>query len=442
MIDRACRRDPAYRKKTTATGTYAVVTLPDGFGGRRDFVLGKYGTKESKAEYRRRLAEWEAAGYRITPEVSKADITVYELADAYLQHARQHYRRPDGTPTGEIGDYVLALRVLNRLYGPTVAKDFGPRALKAVRQSMVAGTWMNDKEKAEYQKHGKPIGWCRGVVNKQIARVRRVMKWAVGNELIPPAVLQGLQALDGLQRGRTEARETEPVKPVAVAWVEATLPHLVPTLADMVMLQLHSGARPGEVCRMRGIDIDTTGKVWLYRPGSDQGPAGQHKTAHRGHRRMIPLGPRAQEILKRHLKADVTAYLFSPREAMEEWRARLRSKRKSKVQPSQVERSRRRRMVQPGDHYITSSYGQAIRKAIIRANKAAAKEAAARGEPAPAPIPHWHVHQLRHTKGTEIRRAFGLDAARATLGHRSPVVTEVYAELDEQKAVEVALMLG
>jgi hypothetical protein len=57
-------------------------------------------------------------------------------------------------------------------------------------------------------------------------------------------------------------------------------------------------------------------------------------------------------------------------------------------------------------------------------------------------LPPWHPHQLRHTKATEIRRAVGLDAARAVLGHRSPAVTEVYAELDQTKAAEVMERLG
>src|SRR5262249_13187499 len=43
----------------------AVVTLPDGLGGRRDALLGKYGTAESRAEYLRALAEWEANGRRL-----------------------------------------------------------------------------------------------------------------------------------------------------------------------------------------------------------------------------------------------------------------------------------------------------------------------------------------------------------------------------------------
>jgi integrase len=54
----------------------------------------------------------------------------------------------------------------------------------------------------------------------------------------------------------------------------------------------------------------------------------------------------------------------------------------------------------------------------------------------------WHPHQLRHAKATEIRREFGLDEARAVLGHRTPVVTEVNAEIDQAKAAAVMERLG
>ena len=42
----------------------AVVTLPDGFGRRRDVQLGKYDSPESRAEYDRVIAEWLANGRR------------------------------------------------------------------------------------------------------------------------------------------------------------------------------------------------------------------------------------------------------------------------------------------------------------------------------------------------------------------------------------------
>jgi integrase len=54
----------------------------------------------------------------------------------------------------------------------------------------------------------------------------------------------------------------------------------------------------------------------------------------------------------------------------------------------------------------------------------------------------WHPNRLRHTTATELRREFGLDAARAVLGHRSPQITEVYAEIDVAKAAAVMEKLG
>jgi integrase len=209
----------------------------------------------------------------------------------------------------------------------------------------------------------------------------------------------------------------------------------------MVELQLLSGMRPGEVVVMRALDIDMTGKVWLYRPGSDRGPHGEHKTAWRGHDRIIAIGPRAQEVIKPFLKTDLRAYLFSPAESMEALWAEQRSKRKTKVQPSQENRRKRKKKRKPGARYTVASYGRAVAAACRKADAVAHQK-----DPTiPADqviIPHWHPNQLRHAKATEIRREAGLDAARVVLGHRSPRVTEVYAEIDAHKAAEVMARLG
>jgi hypothetical protein len=39
-------RVPPYRLKKRGKCRYAVVSLPDGRGGRRDVILGQFGTKE------------------------------------------------------------------------------------------------------------------------------------------------------------------------------------------------------------------------------------------------------------------------------------------------------------------------------------------------------------------------------------------------------------
>jgi integrase len=414
------------RRKHKGSGQ-SVVTL-----NGRDIYLGPHNSKEAKAEYDRVIAEWLARG-RQSPD-AKHDLTVVELIVAYLPHVETHYRRSDGTPTNEVRDYKLSLRPLRELYGRTPAKDFGPLALKAVRQRMVAD------------------GLCRGVVNQRIGRIRRLFRWATENELVPLSSYHGLIAVRGLERGRSDARETDPVKPVPLAIVEQTLPHAGRVVRAMVEVQLLTGMRPGELVVMRACDIDMTGAVWLYRPAS-------HKTLHHGHVRTIAIGPKAQQILRPFLTLNTQAYLFRPDQAEAERKAELRQKRKTKVQPSQQDRRKRDPKRVPGERYTTASYGRAVLSACLKAwplpkhlqpNEGESRKRwkarltdEERAEIQAWKWEHsWHPHQLRHTRATELRRQFGLDAARTILGHRSPQVTEQYAELDVGRAVEIVAQIG
>src|SRR4029077_2085757 len=47
-----------------------------------------------------------------------------------LRHARQYYRRADGTPTNEVQQYIATIRVVRGLYGFTPATAFDSLALK------------------------------------------------------------------------------------------------------------------------------------------------------------------------------------------------------------------------------------------------------------------------------------------------------------------------
>jgi integrase len=402
----------------------AIVTLTDGFGGRRDVLLGKHDTPESRQEYARVIGEWEASGRRLTPETPQDGISLNELMLAFLHHADQHYRRDDGTLTSEVADYKKSFRPLRELYGTTAAAEFGPLRLKAVRQKMIDASL------------------SRGVVNQRVGRIVRMFKWGVGEELVPESVWRALTAVRGLERGRTEARETEPVKPVADAVVDATLPFTLPPVAAMVELQRLTGMRPGEVCGMRACDLDTSGDVWLYRPA-------HHKTAHKGKERVVALGPKAQEVVKPFLKLGTTAYLFSPRDALEHHRAKLRLKRRTRVQPSQQNRRKRSPKRQPRDRYDAVSFAHAIARAVKKANTAAACDTCKPLKPAErcnackaSAVPHWHPHQLRHTHATAVRRQFGLEAAQVALGHSQAQITEVYAERDLTLAAKVAKQIG
>ena len=63
-----------------------------------------------------------------------------------------------------------------------------------------------------------------------------------------------------------------------------------------------------------------------------------------------------------------------------------------------------------GERWTTNAYTKTIAAACRRAG-----------------IKPWGANRLRHAFGTEVRRAFGLDAARAVLGHTGGgCVTDVY----------------
>jgi integrase len=98
-----------------------------------------------------------------------------------------------------------------------------------------------------HPKYGSQKPLCRTRINAPVKRIRRMFKWAIENDLAPATVHQALCAVAPLKRGRTTAKKSEPVRPVARSVVEETLTILRPLLVDMVRLQLETGMRPSEL---------------------------------------------------------------------------------------------------------------------------------------------------------------------------------------------------
>ncbi len=376
----------------------AYIRVPDGNRGHKFIYLGKHGTEASQQEYRRALAELPSRPIPLSPVA--ANITVNELLLVFIRHAEKHYRRSDGTQTPEVAEFKALSHLVRNLYGNTPAVEFGPLALKTVRQQLIA------------------TGVCRSLVNQRIGRLKRVFKFAAAEELIPFEVFNRLTTVAGLQQGRSEAPESEPVCPVDDAHVDAAIPFLTRHVRGLVELQRLTGCRPGEACAIRRADIDMGGPIWLYRPS-------QHKTAWRGKPRVIAIGPRAQAVLREFFTTNLDDYLFSPRRSMEEFRAGQRTKRTSAVPPSQQDRKRKKPSKGPNERYTSRSYAQSVGDACVKAS-----------------VPHWHPNQLRHSHATKVRKTFGLESAGAALGHSKMSATEIYAERDAGLALEVASKLG
>jgi len=419
-------RTPKLRHHKATGQAYAVLN-------GQAIYFGPFGTDEATERYHKTIAEWLANGR--LPEKSPTEITINELVARYWVFAESYYAQIPGKNT-ELNNMQLSLRMLCELYGNTRILDFGPRGLKTIRQKMV--------EK----------GWCRNHVNQSINRIKRIFKWATAEELIPASVYHALWAVASLKQGRCDARESEPVRPVPQEYVDAIQPYVSRQVWAIIQLQLLTAARPGEILQMRPGDIDRSGKIWIYRPV-------EHKTAHHGHPRQIYIGPRAQEFLQPFLLRPADAYCFSPAEADAARRIKRTQDRKTPLSYGNIPGSHctDNPIRTKGDVYTVATYRRAITRAVERAFPAPAHLAklpnetgkqwhTRLGKKGKAELKawykqyHWHPHQLRHNAATFLRKEFGLETARIILGHRSAVITEIYAEQDQRKALEVIMRVG
>lgn len=371
----------------------------------RMVYLGRHGSPECQAAYERHLGEWLAGGRHAAPQGKTPSPvggpTVSELLAAFATFMDEYY--PANNRTNERENLKRSMVPVRALYGPTPVHEFGPLQFRAVRDKLVAE------------------GLSRGVINAHMMRVRRIIKWGVGRSMVRPDVLTALQAVEPLRRGRCAARECAPVSPVPVEHIDAIKPHVSATIWAMVEVQRFSGMRPGELCVLRPVDLDMTGTTWVYRPS-------RHKLQAHDLPREIHLGPRAQRALRPFLAGKATdAIVFSPIDVDRQRREAASVARKTAASCGNRVGSNRRRHPKrkPRAAYDTNSYSQAIRRGCIKAG-----------------VPVWGPNRLRHNAATEIRRRFGIEAARCVLGHSDATTTAIYAERDSQAAMEIARKIG
>lgn len=350
----------------------------------KERYLGTYGSPESRKRYQEFIGEWQQELDQVRANIryiARPGCTVAELVAAHSEHAREHYRHADGTPTSEVRAFALSLRpLLGADYRDMPAAEFRPAHLKAIRERWIAA------------------GHARKTVNQAAGRIRRLFRWAAGEELVSVDAVAALGFVADLGEGRTAAPDHEPVVPVPLRDLAATLRELdrtTPAVSAMIRLQYYCGARPGEVCRMRADEIDRgglvavgarriqlPGGVWVFQPG-------QNKTG----RAVYVLGCRARAIL-RGIEPSADGWMFP---------------------------SRRRR----GRPWSVSGYQHAI---------ADAARAAGAG--------HWSPGQLRHNFLTRIDAAAGIQTAGHAVGHTSIDTTAIYVERNLREVAEVIGKMG
>lgn len=359
------------------------------------FYLGR-DQAEAETQYHRAMLELSQTG-TVQKEVDGEGLFIAELIERYVTDRTEYYG--ESVKAFERGKF--AMKRLNKEFGHYRITQFGMADLRRLRETMFRKT-----EKGRFL--------CRNEINRLMREVTRFWKWAASMELAPAEVYARCQTLEPLKAGRCKAPERAAVTTVDIKDVEAVKRLVNASVRALIDLQLLTGARPGELVGLRAQDIDWSGEVWVVR-------LAHHKTAHRGKVRTLHFGPQAQAVLKPFiLRRRPEEYLFSPKDYLAEKIEAATCHRRPDQEPNERKTDRT-----IGDYYSVQAYRQAISRACDAAG-----------------VAHWHPHQLRHTAATEMRKAYGVEAARAALGHSHLDATEIYAEVDAQIAARIAAERG
>jgi integrase len=289
---------------------------------------------------------------------SSTSLTLRQLVTLYLDHAKKFYRRRSGQQTREAANMSA---VLTRWMGyASEASD----PSKINRHQVKA--WL-DQLAAEQL--------SRIYVNQCLSRLRRFVRWAVDLDYIPLRVTEELRLVRPLAPLRSSAKEPKQhteLSPDHIAQISAHLPRWA---RDVIQLLTLTGARPGELLELTNAEVHLDSKPRLT-------PL-QHKTAHRGRHRIVPLSPAAIVIIER-------------------WH----------------------RPFLPADRLIYSDRSvelstQSLTTAWIRARRKAG-------------LPSAELYDIRRTVARKVRRTKGLEAAQALLGHAHASTTEIYAPVDPE----------
>ncbi len=376
-------------------------------GSKKKIYLGKWGSQEAAAKYSEYVDKLIRGESLLVGETEdKRVVSLADLATAFFSGHADYYKK-NGVDTRQIHRFRTALEYPLRFFADLPVDDFGPLKLQAARREMIQS--------------GR---FSREYLNTLVNCIRHVFKFGVEQELVKPSTLEALKAVQPLKRGRVQLKETEPVRPVSLADYDAALACMSPVVADMTRLQRLTGMRPGEVCAMRAGDIERRPDVWVYTLATD-------KTDWRRapeDKRQIALGSRAQHLLTPYLdeiEGSPERFVFSPARAAEARAQRMRAERQTPITAQTLRRDARSERRIFADGYTTDAYRRAIARACASAG-----------------VPRWAPNQLRHLFATEIRSQYGLEAAQIMLGHACADVTQIYAERDFLKMIEIAKKIG
>jgi integrase len=265
-----------------------------------------------------------------------------------------------------------------------------------------------------------------GTVISRLSRsVVAAYTWGVSEGIVKPDVVAALREVCRVPLvGAKSGAKRSPANP---AHLEAVIPHLPVSLQAVVQLQRITASRPaellaltpGSVLRAGVADVPGFGRIdlgelWVL-------PLTDHKNTGKGKYRAIWFFAEAQAILAPWLEGDPEAPVFSPRAEQAARFELRRASRKSKVQPSQVNRRVAKPKRAPGQVWTSHAYNNALKRACRKAG-----------------VPILTPYQIRHLGKNELTRRYGVEVARVMMGHEKTSTTDLYGGKDFELVKQAA----
>jgi len=415
-------------------GVYYITKIYTPEGKRTSLSFGHIDDRP-EAEVRAAFAKWielytqqpqkvlsfenpyDAVRHTLNP---KQKITVCEFLDRYTELAADTLR-PDRN--GKENPEIRKIRRVCKFLAPYnnwPVENFGPDEFRAVQMALIDYEYKSGKVKKKYTRRG---------VNDTIKYIRRIWEWGLGRQIVKIEQLQSLKEIRNLKIGQSSAVERPKRQRVTEEELQKVMASVSTVVGDMLQLIWYTGMRPYEVCEMRPIDILTDDSdCWLYIPGRDKTPVGDHKTAHFGRVKVIPLTEKAQQVLIPRIKVfDSMAFIFSPKEAMLEFYKAKSARRKIPLSCGNRPGTNRKDhpLINPGEKYDNNSFCQACKRGCERAG-----------------VDIFVPYDLRRTVATGTRAMLGKEAAKVLLGHTKTDTTDIYLLEEVQEAMKVAKLLA
>lgn len=265
----------------------AFAIYPNSGGIRKYF--GEFGTRDAETDYQIWLQGVQHGTIKPPMKRDQASpATISELADVYRKN---NHRRASKTEQLAV---TRSLEILSERIGKQPASAITPLFLT---------TLMNELATATYRRGERVEHYSRVYLNITLARWKKWFRWLSRMGLIESDLYSRILLVDPLKYG--DAREPADIQPVPLEHVIAIKRHVSPLVYGMIQVQYLCGMRPGDVCRLRFCEIDTSGEVWIYKPT-------RHKTARFGKKLLKAIPKPAQRIILQYRPSNDDEYVFQP----------------------------------------------------------------------------------------------------------------------------------